>query len=58
MAPQVLMQARSNQKIHSKKGGSTAGLIQAAVAEEDPAQAAKWRVAAGKCLSMATMAEL
>ena len=36
----------------------TAGLLQAAIAELDPAQAARWRVAAGGGLSVATMAEL
>ena len=36
----------------------TAGLIQAAIAELDPAQAARWRVDAGSSLSVATMAEL
>ena len=35
-----------------------AGLLQAAIAELDPAQAARWRVAAGGGLSVATMAEL
>ena len=36
----------------------TAGLLQAAIAELDPAQAARRRVAAGGGLSVATMAEL
>jgi len=40
------------------KSGMTAGLIQAAIAELDPAQAARWRVDAGGALSVATMAEL
>lgn len=39
------------------KNGATASLLQAAVAEIDPAQAAKWRVAAGSGLSVATLAE-
>ena len=33
-------------------------MLQAAIAELDPAQAARWRVAAGGSLSVATMAEL
>ena len=41
-----------------EKSGSTAGMLQAAIAELDPAQAARWRVAAGGSLSIATMAEL
>ena len=41
-----------------EKSGGTAGLLQAAVAEIDPGQAAKWRVAAGGGLSVATLAEL
>ena len=41
-----------------EKSGGTAALLQAAVAEVDPAQAAKWRVAAGGGLSIATLAEL
>ena len=41
-----------------EKSGSTAGMLQAAIAEIDPAQAARWRVAAGGSLSVATMAEL
>ena len=41
-----------------EKSGMTAGLLQAAIAELDPAQAARWRVAAGGELSVATMAEL
>ena len=41
-----------------KKSGGTAALLQAAVAEIDPAQAAKWRVDAGGSLSVATLAEL
>ena len=40
------------------KQGSTARFLQAAVAELDPQQAAKWRVEAGNSLSIATMAEL
>ena len=39
------------------KSGATASLLQAAVAAIDPAQAAKWRVAAGGGLSVATLAE-
>ena len=39
-----------------EKSGSTAGRLQAAIAELDPAQAARWRVAAGGSLSVATMA--
>ena len=41
-----------------EKSGSTAGMLQAAISEIDPAQAARWRVAAGGSLSVATMAEL
>lgn len=41
-----------------EKSGGTAGMLQAAVSELDPEQAAKWRVAAGGSLSLATMAEL
>lgn len=41
-----------------EKNGKVADLLQAAVAEIDPAQAAKWRVAAGGSLSVATLAEL
>ena len=41
-----------------KKSGSNAGMLQAAISEIDPAQAARWRVAAGGLLSVATMAEL
>lgn len=41
-----------------EKSGKTADLIQAAVSELDPGQAAKWRVAAGGGLSVATLAEL
>lgn len=41
-----------------EKSGGTAGILQAAVAELNPVQAAKWRVAAGGGLSLATMAEL
>ena len=41
-----------------EKSGGTAGLLQAAVSELDPGQAAKWRIAAGGGLSLATMAEL
>ena len=41
-----------------EKSGATAGMLQAAIAEIDPAQAARWRVAAGGSLSVATMAEL
>ncbi|QNI53622.1 hypothetical protein SynBIOSE41_01101 [Synechococcus sp. BIOS-E4-1] len=41
-----------------EKSGSTAGMLQAAIAELDPAQAARWRVATGGSLSVATMAEL
>ena len=41
-----------------EKSGSKAGMLQAAIAELDPAQAARWRVAAGGSLSVATLAEL
>lgn len=41
-----------------EKSGSTAGMLQAAISEIDPAQAARWRVDAGGSLSVATMAEL
>ena len=41
-----------------EKSGGTASLLQAAVAQVDPAQAAKWRVAAGGGLSIATLSEL
>ena len=41
-----------------KKSGGTAQMLQAAVAEIDPAQAAKWRTDSGQSLSVATMAEL
>ena len=41
-----------------EKSGGTASLLQAAVGELDPAQAAKWRVAAGGSLSIATLAEM
>lgn len=41
-----------------EKSGKVADLLQAAVAEIDPAQAAKWRVAAGGSLSVATLSEL
>ena len=37
--------------------GGTATMLQAAVAEFHPEQAAMWRVAAGGSLSLATMAE-
>ena len=40
------------------KSGGTAQMLQAAVSEIDPAQAARWRVAAGHGLSLATMAEM
>lgn len=39
------------------KSGRTAEFLQAAVAEIDPQQAAKWRVDAGGGLSLATIAE-
>ena len=41
-----------------EKSGGTANLLQAAVSEIDPAQAARWRVAAGGSLSIATLAEM
>ena len=41
-----------------EKSGTTAEILQAAIADLDPAQAARWRVAAGGSLSVATMAEL
>ena len=41
-----------------EKSGGTAGMLQAAVSELDPEQAAKWRVDAGQSLSVATLAEL
>ena len=41
-----------------EKSGSTAGMLQAAIAEIDPAQAARWRVAAGGSLSVSTLSEL
>ena len=41
-----------------EKSGSTAGMLQAAIAELDPAQAARWRVAAGGSLSVSTLSEL
>ena len=41
-----------------KKSGGTAQLLQAAVEEIDPAQAARWRVAAGSGLSLSTMHEV
>ena len=37
-----------------EKSGGTASLLQAAVAQVDPAQAARWRVSAGGELSIAT----
>ena len=40
------------------KNGGTATMLQAAIAEFHPEQAAMWRVAAGSSLSLATMAEL
>ena len=40
-----------------KKNGGTAQMLQAAVSEIDPAQAARWRVGAGQGLAVATMAE-
>lgn len=40
------------------KSGKTAELLQAAVSEFAPAQAAKWRVDAGGSLSVATLAEM
>ena len=41
-----------------KKSGLTASLLQAAVSEFAPEQAAKWRIDAGQGLSVATMAEI
>ena len=41
-----------------KKSGGTAAILQAAVSQIDPAQAARWRVGAGHGLSLATMAEM
>ena len=41
-----------------EKSGKVAELLQVAVAELNPAMAAKWRVAAGSGLSVATMSEL
>ena len=41
-----------------EKSGGTAQLLQAAVAEVSPQQAAKWRVAAGGSLSIATLSEM
>ena len=41
-----------------KKSGGTAQMLQAAVSEIDPAQAARWRVGAGHGLLLATMAEM
>ena len=41
-----------------EKSGATATFIQGAVEQIDPVMAAKWRVAAGGGLSLATMAEL
>jgi hypothetical protein len=41
-----------------EKSGGTATLLQGAVAEVDPEQAAKWRVAAGGSLSVATLSEM
>ena len=40
------------------KSGGTPSLLQAAVAEIDPQQAARWRVEAGGGLSVATLTEL
>ena len=40
------------------KSGKVAGLIQAAVSEIAPEQAARWRVDAGGSLSVATLAEM
>lgn len=40
------------------KSGGVAQMLQAAVSEIDPAQAARWRVDAGQGLSVATMAEM
>lgn len=41
-----------------EKNGQVASLLQAAVGEIDPAQAAKWRCEAGGGLSVATLSEL
>ncbi len=41
-----------------EKSGSTATFIQSAVESIDPVMAAKWRVAAGGGLSLATLSEL
>ena len=41
-----------------KKKGKVAGLLQVAVSEISPAQAAKWRVDAGGSLSVATLSEM
>ena len=41
-----------------EKSGATATFIQGAVEQIDPVMTAKWRVAAGGGLSLATMAEL
>ena len=41
-----------------EKSGKVADMLQVAVSEIDPLQAAKWRVAAGGGLSLATMSEL
>ena len=41
-----------------EKRGKTAEYLQTAVAEVDPAQAARWRVAAGGGLSVQTLSEL
>ena len=40
------------------KSGGTAQMLQAAVSEIDPAQAARWSVSAGHGLSVSTMAEI
>ena len=41
-----------------EKSGKVADMLQVAVSEIDPLQAAKWRIAAGGGLSVATLAEL
>ena len=41
-----------------EKSGATAGMLQAAISEIDPAQAARWRVAADGSLSVSTLSEL
>ena len=41
-----------------KKSGGTAAMLQAAVSEIDPAQAARWRVGAGSGLSLAVVVAL